>query len=104
QAPHDKPMTFERFEPASLEAAKLAEYAGRYTSDELTRDTEFGVVDGALSFGPWGKPLAARLRPVTRDVFLAPGIGFVFERDGRGKVAKVVGVFDGHRAVRWTKR
>ncbi len=104
-APGERTMTFERFEPARLDASELAAYAGRYESPEMTSDFEVLVKDGKLQAGPWGKAHErVTLQPLARDTFAADGFGLAFERDGRRKVARMTGVFDGHRAVRWTKR
>jgi len=104
-APGEKTHTYQRFEPSTLDAAKLAPYAGRYTSAETTHDFTVAVVDGKLVAGPLGKPRqATTFKPLGPDTFLATGFGLVFGRDAKGAVADVVAVFDGHRAVRWTKR
>ncbi len=104
-APGEKTMTFERFEPATLDASKLAAYVGRYESPEMTSDFEIVVKDGKLQAGPWGKPHEqSAFDPLARDSFAAPGLALAFERDAKGKVVRMTGVFGGYRAVRWTKR
>jgi hypothetical protein len=97
---------FERFTPAAaVEPATLAEYAGRWTSDETTHDVEVRVVDGKLRFGPWGKkPWKELLVPIEKDSFDTGGGAVVFERDAKKKVHAMLAVLDGFRAVRWTKR
>jgi hypothetical protein len=104
-APGEKTMTFERFEPVKLDASKLEAYAGRYESPEMTSDLEVLVKDGKLQAGPWGKAHErAVFEPLGQDTFTAEGFALAFERDRRGKVVRMTGVFDGHHAVRWTKR
>jgi CubicO group peptidase (beta-lactamase class C family) len=101
----DRPSRFERFQVAAVDAAALAEYAGRWTSDETTHDVELRVVEGRLRFGPWGKqPWKEPLAPLERDAFLGGPGAILFERDGRKRVHAMVAVMDGRRAVRWTKR
>jgi CubicO group peptidase (beta-lactamase class C family) len=101
----ERTTTFERFEPVTLEASQLAAYAGRYESPEMTSDFEVLVKDGKLQAGPWGKAHElVTLQPLARDAFAADGFAVAFERDGRRKVVGMTGAFDGHRAVRWSKR
>jgi CubicO group peptidase (beta-lactamase class C family) len=91
---------FARIEPVeSVPAATLAGYAGRYGSDEVTRDLVITVKDGKLYRAPLGRaPAKEPLQPVARDVFLLGNDGgdCAFERDARGNVKAVV--FDTERA------
>jgi len=82
RAEGEAPQTFVRFDRVStLGAQALAEYAGRYGSDELPRDVEMSVRGGALIAGPWGAQpwssdgTAQPLEPLTRDTFVLFGIG-----------------------------
>jgi CubicO group peptidase (beta-lactamase class C family) len=99
------PARFERFQPLTLDAAALAEYAGRWTSEETIHDLELRVIDGKLRFGPWGKRLWKEVPvPLDRDAFESGPGGLVFERDGRKRVQVMVAVLEGRRGVRWTRR
>ena len=69
-------------------AADLAQYAGRYTSDEAETSLTFSVQDGALmATDRYGS--SARLTPVYRDAFIRNGQLFRFRRDVRGTVNAV---------------
>jgi len=66
-------------------AAELAEYAGRYVSDELDTWAVLAATGDTLwARMRWSDPRA--LRPLGRDVFLAQGSRVEFVRDGRGRV------------------
>lgn len=71
----------------------------------MSHDFEVVVKDKKLQAGPWGKPheLSA-FDPLAHDSFVGGGLALAFERDGKGKVVRMTGVFGGYRAVRWTKR
>ncbi len=98
--------TFVRFDPVSaVPPAKVAEYAGRYGSDESARDLQMVVKDGKLFIGSWAGPLApVPLRPIAADVFLIGPLSVSFERDGRGKVKALVIETPRTRGVRLEKR
>lgn len=70
--------------PPVLTGAQLAEYAGRYTSDELDTWFTFQVRSDTLRvrprYGPW-----IWLDPIRRDVFTGQG-RLAFERDPKGRV------------------
>jgi CubicO group peptidase (beta-lactamase class C family) len=104
-APGDPPRTYERQASVTLDAAALGQLAGRYRSDETTRDMRIAVAGNGLQRGPWGKKLVdAALTPVARDVFTeGDALAIRFERDARGKVARAVMSIDGYASVRWTK-
>jgi CubicO group peptidase (beta-lactamase class C family) len=71
---------------STLAPAKLAEYAGRYYSDELDA-THVLRVDGAALITQVGYLPAEQLRAIAPDKFEAPDEWTVnFNRDGRGKV------------------
>jgi hypothetical protein len=100
-----EPTTLERFEPATPTPSALAQYAGRYTSDEVLRDMEIEVVKGKLLFGEWGRTLGPEpMKPLTTDVFTFGGVGFRFARDKRGKVSGFTMSADRLVGIRWTKR
>jgi len=92
RAGHAQADTFVRFDPiASVPAEKLADYAGRYGSDEILRDMAIVAKDGKLFVGSWGGALAREpLRPLLADVFVIAGVAVTFERDARGKVKTLV--------------
>jgi CubicO group peptidase (beta-lactamase class C family) len=90
---------------ASVRPAKLAEYAGRYGSDELTRDVAIVVEDGTLHFGPWGgTPEKEPLEPTARDVFLKGDVSVTFERSAQGRIKAVVFDTERTRRVRLQRR
>ncbi len=99
---------FVRIEPVeSVPAATLAEYAGRYGSDEVTRDIVISVKDGKLIRAPLGRaPAREPLQPVARDVFLLGDDGgdCAFERDARGMVKAVVFNTERAHGVRLQRR
>jgi hypothetical protein len=85
---------------------RLADYEGRYGSDELPRDLEIRIADGALVAGPvGGAARTAPFTPVARDLFAAghagdtDSIGWRFERDARGRIARLVVSDDRAREV-----
>ena len=53
-------MTFERFEPAKLDASKLAAYAGRYESSEMTHDFEVVVKTSSCRPAPGASRTSCR--------------------------------------------
>ena len=88
-----------------VQPAELARYAGRYGSDELTRDVQLTVGGGALFFGPWGgTPGAEPLEPVAHDAFRRGHIGVTFERTGQGRIKAVVFDTESTRKVRLQRR
>ncbi len=98
------PLTFLRTEPfdaAGLTAEKLAEYAGRFGSEELPHDLELRVEGSKLVAGPIGGAARATLAPMARDLFRVEqeDAGWRFERDGRGKIVRVVVSTDRARNV-----
>lgn len=99
---------FTRIEPVeSVPPSALRAYAGRYGSDEVTRDIVIVVKDGKLQWGPLGRaPSREPLQPVARDVFLLGDDGgdCAFERDGRGNVKAVVFNAERARGVRLGRR
>jgi hypothetical protein len=100
------PGTFARIAPiGSVPAAKLAEYAGRYGSDELPRDIVLAVKDGKLRIGPFGAGLSDEpFVPLAADVFVLGGVDGRFERDARGKVRGLVLSSERTRHVRLERR
>jgi hypothetical protein len=107
-APGETTLTFERFEPAAaLSPTALAEYSGRYTSDESRMDWWIAVVDGHLVANTWGRPLmgASPFVPVARDLFTpADGVSFRFERDAHGRIRGFVFGQNRARGIRWVRR
>lgn len=100
----EKPRTLVRFEPMTLASTALAEYAGRYSSEEFVHDMQLGLVDGKLRVGPWGRTLGSPpFDPIVRDVFGAEGVTFQFERDARGHLRGFVMGADRMR-IRWVRR
>ena len=89
----------------AFKPAELAEYAGRYGSDELTRDVQI-VVDGEkLLLGPWGStPGAEPLLPTARDTFQRGGLTATFERTARGRIKAVVLDTESTRHLRLMQR
>lgn len=85
--PDTLPQRFERFQPVEPSAADLAQYAGVYTSGEITAPYRFTVQDGHLALAiRWRPPVL--LVPSTRDEFLNPAFGtsFAFHRDAAGRI------------------
>jgi CubicO group peptidase (beta-lactamase class C family) len=108
-ASHDE--TYVRFEPVeTVPPATLAEYVGRYGSDEFARDVQVVVKDGKLFVSAWGgAPGSEPLQPIARDVFLqantGPGnMGATFERGPQGRIKAVVFDTDTARRVRLQRR
>ncbi len=104
--------TFVRL-PLVAAVNNLSEYVGRYGSDELAHELKIRVEAGALIAAPLGGAArAAPFRPIARDLFLSPDVawkiadevGFRFERDGRGKIARLVVSIDRAREVVLTRR
>ncbi|HEY2515355.1 MAG TPA: serine hydrolase domain-containing protein [Polyangiaceae bacterium] len=100
----DPEMTFVRFEPAKIEAAKLFEYAGRYTSDEVAREVELSVVDGKLRIATWGHaPDPEPLSALARDLFHLGEGGVQFERDARGRIRGFSASSYGYHGIRFVR-
>ncbi len=99
-----KATTLVRFEPVSPEASELAEYAGRYGSDEILHDVQVGVSDDAFVIGEWGRTFAAKLAPLARDVFVGGGVGLHFERDARGHIKGFTMSADRMLGIEWVRR
>ena len=99
--------TFLKVDPMPpLEAPELAEYAGRYQSDELARDVELVVVGSKLFLRSFGGSLgnSPPLEPIDNDYFIVAGIGHAFKRDTHGAVTSLI-VSDGRtRGVQLKKR
>lgn len=80
------------------DAASLAEYAGRYVSDELAIAWDFKVADGVLMLSRPRDAATRPLEPIARDVlrceFGAPDepllAGFQFSRDAGGQITGFV--------------
>ena len=97
--------TFLRFEPVTPTPSSLAEYEGRYTSDEIPRDLQLVVVDGKLRFATSGRaPDDDPLTPVARDVFQAEWMGVHFERDARGKIRAFTVNSTSFHGIRFVRR
>ena len=101
----ERPTTLVRFEPAALPPSALAEYVGRYLSDEIPRDLQIVVVDGKLRSATWGRtsdpdPFTA----LARDVFKAEEGGMRFERDERGRVRGFRISGEGFHGIRFVRR
>ncbi len=91
--------------PFEVKPAELAQYAGRYGSDEVTRDVQILLDGGKLFFGPWGSaPGAQPLEPLARDTFRRGPIGVTFERTAHGRIEAVVFDTEATRNVRLQKR
>jgi CubicO group peptidase (beta-lactamase class C family) len=108
----DVPRTFLRLDPVDR-VANLAEYTGRYGSDELAHDIEVRVEGGLLVMGAvGGATRGTPFTPVARDLFesedvgwrFADDVGWRFERDERGKVVRLVASTDRARGVVLTRR
>ena len=83
----------------------LAQYAGRFGSDELARDLEIRVEDGHLVQAPLGgAALRTPLLPVARDLFAMEDVGWRFERDARGRIVRLVVSTDRTREVALSRR
>jgi CubicO group peptidase (beta-lactamase class C family) len=95
----DVPRTFVRVEPID-KVEKLAEYTGRFGSDELAHDLEIAVTDGHLVAGPvGGAPRPLPFTPIARDFFATDDVGWRFERDAHDKVVRLVASTDRARGV-----
>jgi hypothetical protein len=96
------PQTFiraEPIEPSELKTEKLSEYTGRYGSDELAHDVEIRLEGSHLVAGPvGGAARSAPFTPIARDLFetndeslrFSDEAGWRFERNARGKIARLV--------------
>jgi hypothetical protein len=84
-------------------AAELAQYAGRFSSDEAETWLTFSAQDGTLlATERYGS--SARLTPVYRDAFTRGGQLFRFRRDARGNVTAVSLGLGRVRDLRFTKQ
>jgi CubicO group peptidase (beta-lactamase class C family) len=90
--------------------AKLAEYTGRFGSDELAHDLDIRIEDGHLFAATvGGARRTAPFTPVARDLFVTPdvgwdSVGWRFERDPRGNVIRLVASTERARNVTLVKR
>jgi CubicO group peptidase (beta-lactamase class C family) len=104
--------TFVRVDPVDR-VDNLAEYAGRYGSDELAHDIEIRIEDGHLIMAALGgATLGTAFTPLSRDLFVSQDagwkstddVGWRFERDGRGRVVRLVASTDRTRGVALKRR
>jgi hypothetical protein len=90
------PLTFVRAElvdPEDLKPEKLAEYTGRFGSDEIAHDLEIRLEGSHLVAGPvGGAARSAPFTPIARDLFESDvdEAGWRFERNARGKIVRLV--------------
>jgi CubicO group peptidase (beta-lactamase class C family) len=84
-----KPLLFEEVQPASLEPADLASYAGTYTSAELATTWVLAVEGDRLTLRPKRGP-AMPLEPSFVDAFSSPAGLLRFQRDGEKSVTGFV--------------
>ncbi len=81
------PIRFDRFEPISLDAAQLKEYAGTYYSEELDANYTVASRDSQLVI-QIRRFDDLTLTPTIRDVFKYQDFrSFVFKRNGDGRIA-----------------
>jgi CubicO group peptidase (beta-lactamase class C family) len=81
-----EPGVLEPVELAHPTPAELAEYAGRYRSDELEVTHEVLPSDGGLALRLEAAPFAAPLEATLKDQFTLQGVILDFLRDGEGRV------------------
>jgi hypothetical protein len=84
--------TLVRLPAWSAAPAKLKQYAGRYTSDELLSTYEVRLDGKQLVVSVRGlSDLTVPLQPMARDVFVARGLGLPveFQRDRSGRVVRL---------------
>ncbi len=102
---HEHPVQLVRFEPATLSPSALAEYAGRYASDEFSRDLRLVVVGGKLRSATWGRTLDVDpFTTLARDLFKSEEWGIQFERDRRGRIRDFLISGEGFRGIRFVRR
>lgn len=75
-------------EPPTLSADRVAEYAGRYYSEEVDAELTLRVDDGSLTLERADE--LARLRVLEDDTFALDGLRFRFTRDHTGAVTGFV--------------
>ncbi|AHG88488.1 beta-lactamase [Gemmatirosa kalamazoonensis] len=102
-APDVPPARLTRMPPAAtLDAAALRAYAGRYASDEANVAWTVAVRDGRLTVvPPRGDPIP--LTPLFRDGFAGPG-RVRFLRDASGRVTALTVTTRGVQAMRFERR
>jgi hypothetical protein len=112
QSKTDAPRTFVRVDRIDR-VDNLAEYTGRYGSDELAHDIEIRIEDGHLIMAAvGGATRGTPFTPVARDLFesedtgwrFADDVGWRFERNERGRIVRVVASTDRARGVVLTRR
>jgi CubicO group peptidase (beta-lactamase class C family) len=79
------PVTFTRADTVALDAAKLAEYAGNYRSDEIEATHVWKVEDGKLAVYVDYRRLGV-LEPTYKDGFTRGGTVIDVIRDGKGRI------------------
>jgi CubicO group peptidase (beta-lactamase class C family) len=100
----EAPLTLVRTELVD-KVVNLAEYRGRFGSDELANDLETRVEDGHLVEGPiGGAAIRLPITPVARDLFVSDDVGWKFERDARHKIIRLVVSTDRARGVVLVRR
>lgn len=90
---YGKAIVWTRLSPATADAAVLAEFVGRYTSDELLANYEVRLAGTQLVLTVQGlSDVSAPLQPAAKDVFIASGVDIPveFHRDERGQVDGLV--------------
>jgi YD repeat-containing protein len=86
-------VRYEPMTPAEPAARDLAAYAGRWRSDDADAEWEVRAAgDSLLLRDPRGREVP--LAPAWRDAFTAGGTTWRFERDGAGRVTRLVAVQD----------
>ena len=79
------PVTFTRADTVALDAARLAEYAGDYRSDEVEVTHTWKVEKGKLTAYAGYRPLGV-LEPSYKDGFTRSGSVIDVVRDGKGRI------------------
>ena len=80
------PVTFTRADTVALDAAKLAEYAGNYRSDEVEATHAWKVEDGKLAVYADYRRLGV-LEPSYKDGFTRGGTVIDVVRDSKGRIS-----------------
>jgi CubicO group peptidase (beta-lactamase class C family) len=81
---------FSRIQPRNPGKEGLAEYAGRYRSDEALATYVVNVVDGHLTIALQDRSEDAMpLEPVSVDIFSMPHHAYRFTRDANGRVSNL---------------
>jgi len=99
----EKPVTFEAIQSVSPTSVQLAEYVGKYYSDELRVTYKLVLENGKLFFRYRNAPKKP-LSPTLSDMFRVPGTTIHFIRDDQNRISAFTLSTEGVRNIRFVRK